>query len=1296
MVRFFAGDPQLAGFSAEQLAGFSIDVLDPNSAIAVALFAPDSVISQASRGKCERAGIANCTVGTTFPDPDGSGTYTVKALNDFPPTPLAGAGDFSQGSTAAGAFAPAFGGDFSGVVPCLDPTDPELAARQRGEKGALLLDENPNCTPGSFQTSNEGGVTRYGDRVTNPLNQRLVGGRGEAPFRPAPDRGNFAIGNAALLDAQGLYLPSVGLRKTLRSGDLDPLMFNFSETERAFNRGASQQRTKELKEAYVDLETLDHRLWLRLGHQNIVWGKTELFRTTDQFNPQDLALVVAAEPRGVAHRALVGARGLLALRRRSAAGRAPRGRGEPRQVRARRPRCAAASPMRPTRSARSRTRSRRIPISASGSRASTGPRARGRTRALSRSAVAIEWRWDRFSFALTDFWGHSDLPFADAIFFYDRGVDPATGRPVVARLPGQALGTCAHGGQIAPDPVHKPTPTSPGLAYSTSFASHPYSVTTAQKPYALSGAGTDVLPDGSPLDGTTAIRGGIGSDPDCLRPGGAPGFANAYTLDAPALVAATNALQFQSSNQQLFAWTCLATIGIAAALEPGACAWTFFASGDNLRSANIPIGEAFASVFAGDPDGPTTVRYMQIVHNFQKDAARAGPLIAFPVASLNRLANDPQAPFDRNGNGTVDNGAGCADSDPSTPCDLGGFDGFDTRTVRARFPGTPTLDSSLTNEQRALLGCGPFYGVRCDSAARETSTLQFPQSGAFGGLDFMNMEASVLVQSWLGVEGTQLGQTTSDNLPQPGTIGPLGPAQEIGAATALRANVPFLGGPACTRFVANQGLVKLPGCRGIEALSVVYSDPNGIPGDGDDVPTRVQVKFEPGYLPSIDGCILGDVIRQRGGAPSVPVTAVGASADLSRELSLCSGATTRRAVPEMLIAGFDANQNPIQVANPDCAPRGFGGTITENGAPRRVFICRSQQVTLADLPLIHPTAGCIESPTNPRGASSCFEWANRDLVAELFKGTAQLFQNELAAFSYNFLAFLAISSCDRRSVDLDGKDHQSDEALAADPECFLPTAPYQPGRCSLSTPQLCSNVKNFLAAVGVTRNTVRAAGNERFGRRTFIWHSGGEVVLRYDQHNVLGFATDFAEDHTQTSWGFEFTWVDGVPYSDADAPNGISHTDELNFAVSVDRPTFVRFLNADRPVLFNTQWFVTYLSDYQRGFTANGPVNAFFTFAMSTGYYQDRVIPELLTVYEFASRSGGVVPSLQYRFTDALSLTVGMLYFFGRTQMSDMAVQEVSPVINRTGPNAYRQPVENGFSGIRKRDEVFVKLRWSF
>ena len=72
--------------------------------------------------------------------------------------------------------------------------------------------------------------------------------------------------------------------------DFDDPQFNFSEIDRSFNHGASQSDTYELKEAYLDMEFLDSRLWIRAGIQNIVWGKTELFRTTDQFNPQDLAL----------------------------------------------------------------------------------------------------------------------------------------------------------------------------------------------------------------------------------------------------------------------------------------------------------------------------------------------------------------------------------------------------------------------------------------------------------------------------------------------------------------------------------------------------------------------------------------------------------------------------------------------------------------------------------------------------------------------------------------------------------------------------------------------------------------------------------------------------------------------------------------------------------------------------------------------------------------------------------------------------------------------------------------------
>ena len=62
----------------------------------------------------------------------------------------------------------------------------------------------------------------------------------------------------------------------------------------------------------------DSRLWVRVGYQTIVWGKTELFRNQDQFNPQDLALASLPELEESRISLWAVARRLVVLRRRSA------------------------------------------------------------------------------------------------------------------------------------------------------------------------------------------------------------------------------------------------------------------------------------------------------------------------------------------------------------------------------------------------------------------------------------------------------------------------------------------------------------------------------------------------------------------------------------------------------------------------------------------------------------------------------------------------------------------------------------------------------------------------------------------------------------------------------------------------------------------------------------------------------------------------------------------------------------------------------------------------------------------
>jgi hypothetical protein len=544
------------------------------------------------------------------------------------------------------------------------------------------------------------------------------------------------------------------------------------------------------------------------------------------------------------------------------------------------------------------------------------------------------------------------------------------------------------------------------------------------------------------------------------------------------------------------------------------------------------------------------------------------------------------------------------------------------------------------------------------------------------------------MQSWPGFEGTLPGYYVTDRIAAPGTLGAVDPVTGVAPG--------FDGGPVCSR----RGGLKLPGCRGVSSLRVVR--------DGGGDPLAVMVEFESGYLPRIDGCVIGSRIMRSNGAV-VPVMLGGnAPSGLVEELELCNQASTQRTVPATMSDGITPNPSceGIQV--------GFADLDGQGGDDENLRVCNAAAITLEELPLIHPLAGCIDSPvqSNPDDPA-CDRFMFRNLTEEFLAGSAQLFQNELAAVSWNFLQFLVVSSCNSQAFDLDGFNRsgiQGNPAAVDDPECFVagnvrrnPKDPrlsenlaYQAGRCSLVTPQFCKNVKAFYGVAGVTSNKVRAAGNQRYGRRTFLWHSGGQGVLRYDQRNVLGFSMDFAEDTLKTNWGMEFTWVEGERFADNGAFDGVSESDTLNLTVSVDRPTFIHFLNPNRTFFFNTQWFVNYIPDHAEGYTTTGPVNLLFTFSVSTGYYQDRLLPSFTTIHDVRSASGAAMPSLTYRYTESFSVTVGMLYFWGRTELRDMPIRDLAPAVNRTGRHAYKVGVENGLSQARRRDELYLRVRWTF
>jgi hypothetical protein len=297
--------------------------------------------------------------------------------------------------------------------------------------------------------------------------------------------------------------------------------------------------------------------------------------------------------------------------------------------------------------------------------------------------------------------------------------------------------------------------------------------------------------------------------------------------------------------------------------------------------------------------------------------------------------------------------------------------------------------------------------------------------------------------------------------------------------------------------------------------------------------------------------------------------------------------------------------------------------------------------------------------------------------------TDQPFRTEMAALSFNaVMTLVALSTPDGPAAP------QIDE--------FDPALAYDPTRCSFATPQLCSAVQGFFSLTGVQRTTVRAGGNGSFGRRSFIWHQGGEAALRYAKRNVLGFAMDFAEDRTQTNWGVEATWIEGLPFQDDDAPDGLTTVDTYNLTVSVDRPTLLGFLNKGRSFLVNTQWFVQYVEGYTKGFRGSGPWNLLGTLTFQTGYYRDRLLPALTFVYDVRSNSGGVLQEVTYRASDALSFTVGVSAFFGRFEPKTAPLRDFDPATNRVGRHRDRQFVENGLAPLRDLDQLFLRVRYAF
>jgi hypothetical protein len=158
--------------------------------------------------------------------------------------------------------------------------------------------------------------------------------------------------------------------------------------------------------------------------------------------------------------------------------------------------------------------------------------------------------------------------------------------------------------------------------------------------------------------------------------------------------------------------------------------------------------------------------------------------------------------------------------------------------------------------------------------------------------------------------------------------------------------------------------------------------------------------------------------------------------------------------------------------------------------------------------------------------------------------------------------------------------------------------------------------------------------------------------------------------------------------------DGLSEVDEYNLTLSVDRPTFINFLNANRTFLLNTQLFTSYVGGYRSSMPREGPWTFLWLINVSTGYAQDRFLVCAVAVWDFRSGSGAFLPTVQYRLTENLSITVGVNVFTGRFSGRKTSINQFAAFDeDNLGDTVY---YENGVSPARDLDSFFARIRYTF
>jgi len=180
----------------------------------------------------------------------------------------------------------------------------------------------------------------------------------------------------------------------------------------------------------------------------------------------------------------------------------------------------------------------------------------------------------------------------------------------------------------------------------------------------------------------------------------------------------------------------------------------------------------------------------------------------------------------------------------------------------------------------------------------------------------------------------------------------------------------------------------------------------------------------------------------------------------------------------------------------------------------------------------------------------------------------------------------------------------------------------------------------------------------------------------YEKQNVLGFTFN-------KPWGMWVFRGEFANYfqkrfntSDPTDPDGIVRRNQLQYMLGFDRPTWIKALNDFQTFFISGQFFHFYTSrgsnlisgPYQQPYDRN-----FYAVSLliNTGYDQNRIVPEILTVYDITNTGWYMKPRITFQYGDHWREEIGGLIFQGDKS-------------------------EFPFGVMDKKDEIYFMIKYQF